>query len=273
MLKLYAGWGLDFIKVDCISDRPYRISEIKQIAEAIKKTGRPIVLSLSPGPTNLQHADEVAKYAQMWRIADDHWDGWMFQHKPGDGEFPFGVKDEFDRLAAWAPYTKPGGWPDADMLPEGSLTPHPGWGPPRQSRYTQDEQKTEFTLFAIARSPLIYGGNLIKLDDFTRGLITNQEVLSLNQYAKESHPITNLPPGFDHARVWEAVEPTRGKDAPVFAFFNLDDKAVTLHASWKQLGIEGKHTALNVWESKQLAASESVDIDLPAHGCAVVRVE
>ena len=74
MLKLYAGWGLDFIKVDCISDRPYRPSEIRQIAQAIRKTGRPIVLSLSPGPTALEHAAEVAEYSQMWRIADDHWD-------------------------------------------------------------------------------------------------------------------------------------------------------------------------------------------------------
>jgi len=73
MLKLYASWGLDYIKVDCISDHPYRPSEIRQIAEAIKKTGRPILLSLSPGPTQLDHAAEVAKYAQMWRISDDHW--------------------------------------------------------------------------------------------------------------------------------------------------------------------------------------------------------
>ena len=76
MLKLYADWGLDYIKVDCISDHPYRPTEIRQIAEAIRKTARPIVLSLSPGPTQLDHAAEIAKYAQMWRITDDHWDAW-----------------------------------------------------------------------------------------------------------------------------------------------------------------------------------------------------
>ena len=82
MLKLYAGWGLDFIKVDCISDHPYRPTEIRQIAAAIRKTGRPIVLSLSPGPTQLEHAAEVAEYAQMWRITNDHWDGWTLPAKP-----------------------------------------------------------------------------------------------------------------------------------------------------------------------------------------------
>ncbi len=128
MMKLYASWGLDFLKVDCISDRPYRPTEIRQIAAAIRKTGRPILLSLSPGPTAISNAGEVAKYAQMWRIADDHWDGWTFEHKSGESEFPFGIRDEFDRLAKWYAYSGPGSWPDADMLPEGFLGPHPGWG-------------------------------------------------------------------------------------------------------------------------------------------------
>jgi len=273
MLKLYASWGLDFIKVDCISDRPYRISEIKQIAEAIRKTGRPIVLSLSPGPTHLEHAAEVAKYAQMWRIADDHWDGWTFPHKPGNGEFPFGVRDEFDRLAAWAPYVKQGNWPDADMLPDGSLTPHPGWGEPRQSRITQDEQRTEFTLFAIARSPLIYGGNLTKLDDFTRSLLTNRGMTALDQFAKESHPVTNLPPGFENARVWEATAPGKVRELHVVAIFNLDDKPATYHATWAQLGITGKHGAIDQWDGKTLKPSETVDVTLPAHGCVLYRVD
>ena len=189
MMKLYASWGLDFIKVDCISDHPYRPTEIRQVAEAIRKTGRPIVLSLSPGPTSLKHAAEVAKYSQMWRITDDHWDVWASKRQENGSEFPFGLSQEFDRIAQWQPYVKPGNWPDPDMLPEGSLMPHPGWGDARQSRYTQDEQRTEFTLWAISRSPLIFGGNLTKLDEFTRSLMTKKEVLELNQNAVESGPV------------------------------------------------------------------------------------
>ncbi len=62
----------------------------------------------------------------MWRITDDHWDGWSFPHTPASSEYPFGLRDEFDRIAEWAPYVKPGNWPDPDMLPEGYLGPHPG---------------------------------------------------------------------------------------------------------------------------------------------------
>ena len=278
MMKLYAGWGLDFIKVDCVSDHPYRPTEIKQIAAAIKKTGRPIMLSLSPGPTALEHGAEVAEYAQMWRISDDHWDGWTFPRKPADGEFPFGVGDAFDRLAKWFPYVKAGSWPDEDMLPWGWLGPHPGWGEPRQSRETQDEQRTEFTLWAIARCPLILGANLTRLDDFTRGLITNQEILFMNQNATYSRPVeaANLPAGFEHTRVWRATidAPGARNYTEFFAFFNLDDQPVTLRATWKQLGLDGgKHETRNLWTDSTGKETKEVSVTLPAHGSTVYEVK
>lgn len=276
MLKLYASWGLDYIKVDCIADHPYRPTEIRQIAAAIKKTGRPIVLSLSPGPTQLEHGGEEAEYAQMWRISDDHWDGWTFPHQAGSGEWPFGVRDEFDRLAQWFAYAKEGNWPDADMLPEGSLTPHPGWGEPRLSRLTHDEQQTEFTLWAIARSPLIMGANLTKLDDFTRSLMNNQTLLFMNQNVNYSHPVdvTKLP-GFANARVWRATinEPGAGNYAEFFGFFNLGDQPVTLRASWQQLGLEGKkHLAQNAFSEGGFKESKDVSVTLPAHGSTLYEI-
>lgn len=277
MLKLYAGWGIDFIKVDCISDHPYRPSEIRQIAEAIRKTGRPIVLSLSPGPTSLEHAAEVAKYAQMWRITDDHWDGWSFPHKPNASEFPFGLRDEFDRIARWYAYTGPGNWPDPDMLPEGTLGPTPGLGPARQSRETPDEQRTEFTLWAISRSPLILGTNLTQLDDFTRSLLANQDVLFMNQNVTYSRPLdsSTLGPGFENARVWRASinEPGARGYSEYFGFFNLDDKPATLRTTWKQLGLDGaKHSAQSLWDGTTTKDSKEISVTLPAHGCALFQV-
>ncbi len=277
MLKLYAGWGLDYIKVDCIGDHPYKASEIRQVAAAIRKTGRPIVLSLSPGPTQLEHGGEVAEYAQMWRISDDHWDGWTIPRKPTDGEWPFGVKDMFDRLAKWFPYAKEGNWPDADMLPEGWLGPHPGWGEARQSRLTHDEQQTEFTLWAIARSPLIFGGNLTKLDSFTRSLLTNQTILFMNQNVTYSHPVdlSSLGPAFENARVWRATinEPGARNYDEFFGFFNLGDQPLTLRATWAQLGLEGKkHLAQNVWSEGGFKESKEVTVTLPAHGSTVYEV-
>jgi hypothetical protein len=278
MLKTYAGWGLDYIKVDCIATRPYRPTEIQQITNAIKKTGRPIVLSLSPGPTALSDGAEVGEHAQMWRISDDHWDGWTFPHKPGDGDFPSGILQAFDLLAKWVPYVKPGNWPDADMLPWGSLTPHPGWGEPRQTRETPEEQKTEFILWAVARSPLILGANLTKLDDLSRSMITNQSILFMNQNVTYSHPLdaATLPAGFEHARVWRATidAPGARNYAEFFAFFNLDATPVTLRATWKQLGLDGaKHDAHDLWTDSSAKESKEITVTLPAHGSAVYQVQ
>ena len=280
MMKLYASWGLDFIKVDCISDHPYRPTEIRQIAESIRKTGRPIVLSLSPGPTALDHVAEVAKYAQMWRITDDHWDVWASRRQENGSEFPFGLSQEFDRIAAWQPYVKPGNWPDPDMLPEGSLTPHPGWGEPRKSHYTYEEQETEFVLWAISRSPMIFGGNLTKLadDDRTHRLMSSKDVIDINQKSSESHPVKNLPTGFENIRVWVASE-TKADEGPHFvAIFNIGEKPEDLHATWAQLGLpmvkRGKmRSLLGPFGTIKASEAEGFRFGLPAHGSRVIRVE
>jgi hypothetical protein len=276
MIALYAAWGLDFLKIDCISDHPYRPTEIRQIADAIRKSGRPIVLSLSPGPTAIEHAAEVAKYAQMWRITNDHWDAWEFNQHTPDG-FPFGLKGDFDILAKWSSYAGPGHWPDADMLPDGWLGPHPGWGKERQSGLTPDEQRTEFTLWAIARSPLILGGNLTRLDPFTRSLITNQDVLSINQKATDSHPVDTaiLGRGFENIRIWRTTidESGAGRDTEYFAFFNLGDVSAAMRTTWKQLDLDGgKHSAGNLWDQSSAQESTWLDVTLPPHGCALYMV-
>jgi alpha-galactosidase len=277
MLKLYASWGLDYIKVDCISDHPYRPTEIRQIAEAIRKTGRPIVLSLSPGPAQLEHAADLAKYAQMWRITDDHWDGWTFKHDPPTNEYPVGLKDEFDRIAQWAPYVKPGNWPDPDMLPQGWLGPHPGKDQARATSYTPNEQRTEITLWAISRSPLILGSNLTKLDDFTHALISNKEVLDLNQNAIESKPgllplhngenLTNI------LRYWYAR--TGGPHPKQYiAVFNLADARTSSNLPWMLFYLPDKpHALFDVWNQKQVPGATVLHVDLPAHGCALFRVD
>jgi alpha-galactosidase len=179
LLTQYAAWGVDLLKVDCIADHPYKVDEIRMIRRAIDKTGRPMVLSLSPGPTSLTHADEVSSLATMWRMSDDIWDYW---DRPLT-VFPQSVKSQFARFAAWEKYARPGDWPDGDMLPLGQLRPAPGWEKARATRLTPDEQRTQVTLWAMARSPLILGANLTLLDAPTLALLTNKEVIAIDQTA------------------------------------------------------------------------------------------
>ena len=277
MLRLYAEWGLDFIKVDCISDHPYRPTEIRQIAEAIRKTGRPIVLSLSPGPTQLDQRrrdckvrPDVAHHRRPLGRMD-------LPEEAADAEYPFGLRDEFDRIAEWAPYVKPGNWPDPDMLPEGYLGPHPGKDQARQSAYTHDEQRTEFTLWAISRSPLILGANLTKLDDFTRSLITNKEVIDLNQHAVESKP--GLLPKSQSGkqpflqRYWY-VRTGGPHPRRYVAVFNLADATTSSNLPWMLFHLENKpHALYDVWNQKNIPSAKALHVVLPAHGCALFRVE
>jgi alpha-galactosidase len=271
MLAQYARWGLDFIKVDCIADHPYKGSEIRQIAAAIRKTGRPIVLSLSPGPTQPEHAAEIRQYAQMWRISNDIWDRWHFVHEPPkEDDFPIGVRDIFDRLQPWIGQAHDGRWPDADMLPFGMLAPHPGLGEARHTRLTLDEERTQLTLLAIARSPLILGANLTRLDDETRRLLTNEEVLRINQTSRNNHPVEDLPAGFENIRVWVASGAGRDPSARYLAIFNLNDEPASVVSRWDRLGLSSGSLAVrDVWAGHLLPASDHLKLTLPAHGCAL----
>ncbi len=144
-----------------------------------------MVLSLSPGPTAIEHHTEVGNLAQMWRVSNDIWDLWI-----GNSDFPIGIKSQFDNAALWAQYTKPGNWPDLDMLPIGELRPYPDVGPgPRHTRFTAAEQQTQLSLWALARSPLIVGANLTLLDKDTLRLLGNADILKIDQTAKGSRQV------------------------------------------------------------------------------------
>ncbi|HEX4739367.1 MAG TPA: glycoside hydrolase family 27 protein [Allosphingosinicella sp.] len=270
LLKEYAGWGVDFLKVDCISDHPYRPTEMVQIGRAIAKAGRPMVLSLSPGPSRVANVEGMARWAQMWRISDDLWDSWAFPHPDPSTEFPNGILSAFDRLALWNPYAGPERWPDADMLPFGSLRPHPGWGDPRLSRLTAEETRTAFTLWAIARSPLILGGNFSEMEPWLHDVLTNRDIISLDQEDRVSRPVfpTNAPVDL---RVWASG--LRGRAIDTVALFNIAEAPLTIDVPWSALGLaEGRFAACDLWTRTPLPPSRQAAMTIAPHGVAALRV-
>jgi alpha-galactosidase len=262
LLAQYAAWGVDYLKVDCISDHPYKPTEIRMLHRAIVKTGRPIILSLSPGPTSLGVAKDLIPYAQMWRISDDVWDLWN-----NPNPFPRSLHDQFELAAAWTPYARPGTWPDADMLPLGYLGPIPGDGQARNSRLTHDEQQTMMTLWAMARSPLILGANLTKLDDWTTKLLTNQSVLEVNQSGHDQRQVTRE----GNAVAWTSS----GKgDTRYLALFNLDNKEITVNHSYDFYNLPSKtYHGQELWSQTDRGSSTSVHAVLPPHGCILLELK
>ncbi|MDW5265809.1 MULTISPECIES: glycoside hydrolase family 27 protein [Acidobacteriaceae] len=262
LLKQYASWGVDYIKVDCIASHPYKGDEIRMIHRAIAKTGRSIVLSLSPGPAPLAEAVELGQNAQVWRISDDVWDFW--EKKDGKA-FPQSVKGQFAVIASWAKSVKPGNWPDADMLPLGRLEPIPGDGKPRATRLTQDEQRTMVTLWSIARSPLFFGGNLTELDDWTTALVTNPTIVAMDQHGQGQRLVGQDGPVI----AWTS----HAGGAVYLALFNVGDSATTVKAEFAKYGLAGgRYSARDVWGGKSLGKVAGVDTTVAPHGVLLLEL-
>jgi len=199
VFRLMAQWKVDFIKVDDLSS-PYHKGEIEAIRKAIDRCGRKIVFSTSPGETPLSEGAHIQEHANMWRISNDFWDAWPQ------------LKEQFARCHNWTPYRGEGHWPDADMLPLGAIRQPDGW-----TNFTKDEQITHMTLWCIARSPLFFGGYLPKNDPFTLSLITNPEVLAVNQRSANNRQAWRE----DDLIVWAADVP--GSRDKYVALFNAQD--------------------------------------------------
>jgi len=253
IFKLYASWGVDFVKMDDLA-RPYHKNwrEIEGAHKAIQASGRAITLSISPGETDLKWASHVPHYAQMWRISDDFWDEWKL------------LKEQFDRLENWNPVMGENSWPDADMLPLGRLALGE-----RDTKFTPDEQQTLMTLWSIARSPLIMGGDLRSLDSHTLALLTNPEVLAMHRKSHKNHP-HRAEPG---TRIWSA-QPNGLKSVYYLALFNTEDTPVEIAFDLSRLNLGGKTVALrDLWQRKDLAPAHGVIRQaLAPHASVLLRI-
>jgi hypothetical protein len=253
VFRLLAGWGVDFVKVDDIS-RPYHDNEreIEGIRRAIDKTGRPMVLSLSPGETALSAGEHVSSHANMWRISDDFWDSWP------------ALFSQFKRLHDWTAFRAPGHFPDADMLPIGAVRVVDHNENERWTHFTKDEQITLMSLWAIARSPLMIGGDLVRNDDFTLSLLTNEEVIAVNQTSFDNKQVLDK----DGVIVWSAGAPD--SDGKYVAVFNTTDDAIAIDNLWDRLDSKTPSSVRDLWAKTHVSdISADFMIQLPSHGAAL----
>ena len=251
VFKQYAAWGVDFVKMDDMS-RPYERNwpEVEAAHKAIAASGRPIVLSLSPGEMDLRWANHVPHYAQMWRISDDFWDEWRL------------LNDQFQRLENWNPVMGANSWPDADMLPLGRLALGA-----RDTKFTPDEQQTLMSLWSIARSPLIMGGDLRHLDAKTLALLTNPEVLAVNQRSRDNHP-HRADAG---TRIWSARSADKG-NLQYLALFNTSDAPTEIVFDLSRLDLGNRSVAVrDLWARRdQPAVRGALRITLAPHASTLL---
>lgn len=263
LIDLYSSWGVDYIKVDdssCaeIGDVPYFAGEIELIRKAIDKSGREIVLSLSPGPTSLESAQHVMKNANMWRITGDFWDRWI------------DLYNEFDKCRKWSIYSGPGHWPDADMLPIGHLgiriNKNDNYGIGKMTNFTKDEQVMMVSLWCMFRSPLMLGTELTKMDDWTLGLITNSEVLIILNNSHNGHEVYRK----DDKVVWYAD----GDDESIYiGLFNLREKDEDISVNLEKLGLQGSYSCRDLWMHEDLAdVKDNLEFGVSPHSCKLMKL-
>ena len=256
LFELYASWDVDYIKADDTMFPPYHSGEIEMMRRAIDNCGRPMVLSLSCGEAPLSRGPHLLENANMWRISSDFWDKWK------------SLEHNFGLLNSWSGYIGDGHWPDADMLPIGRLSldgrPH---GPERESKFTWEEHKTLMTLWCIARSPLMWGGDPMTTSEKSLSYLTNPEVIAVNQHSTDNRQVT----GNEQRVCWIATEPESG-DRYV-ALFNLAEKPapVSLRLEWE--GIRGQQEVRDLWARKDIGLVKGeLRKLLPPHGSGLYRL-
>jgi alpha-galactosidase len=258
LVELYKEWNVDFIKMDDIDlneKYPYYKEEAEAMHKAILKSQSEIVLSLSLN-MKLENKEHVKSVSNMWRISKDFWDDWEQ------------LKLQFEHTKDWSAEVEPGHWPDADMLQLGWISRRGPKENERESRFTKDEQYTHMTLWCIARSPLMMGGDMPDNSDFVESLLTNNEVIAVNQHAIESRQLFRT----QGLVVWTSK--SSDKKYTYLAMFNLNEENSEISVELADLGITKKTEVRDLWTKSTIGTiSGKFTSSVNPHGAKLFRLE
>ena len=249
--RQFARWGFDYLKYDWA---PIHVGDTKEMDEALRATGRDLVFSLSNNGlyTLLGEIGGVSPYANSWRITDDVHDNWKNVSKSA-----------FDQ-DAWAPFSRPGHFNDPDMLVIGLV----GWGRPHPTHLTPDEQYTQISMWCLLSAPLLLGCDLQKLDPFTTSLLTNDEVLEVDQDSLGKQATCVAQDG--DLRVY--AKPLDDGSWAV-GLSNAGGSAATMTLKLAELKVTGRQTVRDLWRQQNLGVVEKeFSTPVASHGVVLLRV-
>lgn len=260
---MYANWGIDYLKYDWCSygdlkegkdtalaafQKPY-----KMMQAALRSQKRDIVYSLCQyGMKDVWKWGAIVD-GNCWRTTGDITDNWKSLSRIG-----------FHQTVQY-PYAQPGRWNDPDMLIVGQV----GWGENlHPTKLNPDEQYTHISLWCLLSAPLLIGCDISKLDDFTLNLLTNDEVLAVDQdpLGKQAQPLVK---NIDY-EVW-VKELEDGSKA--IGIFNLTDEHMKITINWDEMGLSNKCTVRDLWRQKELGSfKESFATKVVPHGVVLLKV-
>ncbi len=258
--RTYAEWGVDYVKVDwCYSDGMDSKEAYPRFGQALEECGRDIVFSICNWGVDNPWEWAADAGGNLWRTTGDIVDTWS------------SVYTIIQKNAPLYPYARPGHWNDPDMLVVGRV----GWGPSlRESRLTANQQYCHISLWCLSSSPLILGCDLTQLDDFTRNLLTNDEVLAINQdtLGKQGRMVIQK----DGIEVWMKDLADGSKAIGIFnlAPAELDESIPRDYSlSWESIGLAGPLAVRDLWRQKDLGVyRDAFPVGLPECGVSLIKV-
>lgn len=249
-VKQFALWGFDYLKYDW---NPIELPETKTMYDLLRNSGRDIVFSLSNSTPFISIAD-LSKVSNAWRTGGDIKDSWK------------SLKSCLLTQDKWAPYAGPGHWNDPDMMILGWV----GWGKgPRPTMLTPDEQYTHMSAWCLQSVPLLLGNDLTKLDEFTLSLLTNDEVLAVNQdpLGKQAVVVSTM----DSCGVLAKDMEDGSKAAGLFNITDSITRKMTV--KWSELGITGKYIVRDLWRQKDLGVfTDEFSAEVNPHGVLMINL-
>ena len=272
----WAAWGIDYLKYDWNPKSPKNAayvptfkSQVEDMSDALRASGRDIVYSYS-NSFPFESAEELTPTLNCWRTTGDIRDTW------------WSLTGIWGQQGKWSTVEMPGHWNDPDMLVVGYV----GWGPKlHASQLTPDEQYTHISLWCLLQAPLLIGADLSRVDDFTLSLLTNDEVLAIDQdpsgkagvvVHKEGEVNVERPGRANAGHKLPAVQVYSKEMADgshAVGLFNLNDTAAHVSATFAELGVSGKQVVRDVWRQKDLqTATEGVEADVNPHGVVLLRL-
>jgi alpha-galactosidase len=247
--RQWGAWGFDYLKCDWYPPKP---DEAGNVDEALRKSGRDIILSVSCDAP-FKDAAGYPAVANSWRTTTDIIDTWQVLS---------GIAFSQDH---WAPFGGPGHWIDPDMMEIGVVGNGEKIHP---THLTPDEQYLHVSMWCLLSAPLILGCDLEKLDEFTKGLITNDEVLDIDQDPLGKPARRLLSEG--NVQVWVKDLEDGSKAVGIF---NLGRDAAKAEVPWSRIGITGGQSVRDLWRQKDLGEfPDTFQTTVRPHGVVLVKV-
>jgi len=256
--RQWSAWGIDYLKYDW---NPNDILHVAEMSLALRASGRDIVFSLS-NSAPFTNVVELARLANCWRTTGDIVDAWS----ESDKEHCYAVSEIGFSQERWAPHASPGHWNDPDMMVLGKV----GWGPTlNQTTLTPDEQYSHVSLWCLLSAPLLVGCDLEQLDPFTLNLLTNDEVLSVNQDALGRQAVRVATRGPIDAYLKELED-----GSWALGLFNRGDKTEkTVFNKFRRIGIPGRKQIRDLWRQQDLGEiTDDLPVAIPPHGVLLLKV-